>query len=215
MAASKPIIELLTAALGDFWDRVPRGISADKCWPWQGHIAVHGYGMFSTANTRIRAHRMAFLVANGSMPEVVMHVCDNTACVNPSHLKAGDVFANTRDALEKGRLHFQKLTHCKHGHEYTPENTRVRQTTRRDGSHGISRSCLTCQRLHNRDYMRRKASESGRGPHVSKLTEKAVVASRIAYAEGLVSVSDLMRRYDMSDLAIRLMLDRKTWKDVA
>jgi hypothetical protein len=35
--------------------------------------------------------------------ELVMHICDNPNCCNPSHLRAGDTRANVADMVAKGR----------------------------------------------------------------------------------------------------------------
>lgn len=43
-------------------------------------------------------------------------------------------------------------THCVHGHEYTPENTRIRN--RQNGRQ--ERACLTCSRKWSADYQRRR-----------------------------------------------------------
>ena len=73
----------------------------------------------------------------------VLHKCDNPPCWNPDHLYKGTQSENRRDSIRKGRTAgpwgmaalqaAQK--HCKRGHEFTPENTRV--------SKG-KRACKTC-----------------------------------------------------------------------
>lgn len=61
-----------------------------------------------------------------------------------SHLKLGTQAENTREMYRKGR---KSLTHCAHGHEYTPENT-VTGTV-------AGRRCRTCVEEHRRSIERR------------------------------------------------------------
>lgn len=51
------------------------------------------------------AHRISWALAFGPIPPdaLVLHACDNPACVNPSHLFLGDQRANMQDCAEKGR----------------------------------------------------------------------------------------------------------------
>jgi len=48
-------------------------------------------------------HRWVFHIYNGYEPSVVMHTCDNTDCINSSHLIAGTKEENEKDKLMKGR----------------------------------------------------------------------------------------------------------------
>ena len=54
---------------------------------------------------------------------------------------------------------FSHATHCVHGHEFTPENTRLSRNPRVRS--GVERVCLTCRREHNRKQAaRRKAARA-------------------------------------------------------
>ena len=77
------------------------------CWEWIGALNDAGYGVINLHGSRrpqVRAHRIAFYLAHGFAPEVVMHRCDNRRCVNPEHLVAGDHVANALDRDQKNRV---------------------------------------------------------------------------------------------------------------
>lgn len=84
-----------------FWSKVQK---SDGCWQW---LACHSgdYGQFSFNGGRIKAHRMAWMLSYGQIPEGyrVCHHCDNKLCVNPEHLYCGTQKDNIRDMMAKGR----------------------------------------------------------------------------------------------------------------
>ena len=115
---------------------------------------VKGYGQLSLHNKKIAAHRASYGIYVGEIPPkaLVLHKCDNPACVNPEHLFLGDHAANARDAVSKKRLYEQKKTHCPYGHLLIEGNLVLSKL--RIGW----RSCLLCQRIgRKRRYARTKA----------------------------------------------------------
>lgn len=102
MATSE--IELAKAK---FWARVKVGTDA-QCWEYSGPDQGTGYGQFRFpcgALVPMLAHRLAWQIINdreiGDL--VIMHVCDNKRCVNPSHLVPGTQAENLADMRAKGR----------------------------------------------------------------------------------------------------------------
>lgn len=86
-------------------DIIPGG-----CWVWKICKNQDGYGYFSLHGRMIRAHKFSYLVFNGPVRDgmVLMHTCDNPACVNPLHLVQATQRDNIMDAIEKGRFFFNR-----------------------------------------------------------------------------------------------------------
>jgi len=134
---------------------VPRGFTRDElfllkvyktdgCWLWTGKIDKRGkgYGVFTYRENgkpkSVGAHRYAYELWVGPIPpgltiDHIWPICQNTHCVRaPGHLEPVT-------PAEQNRRYYSRQTHCKWGHKFTPENTRIspeghrlcRQCTRR------------------------------------------------------------------------------------
>lgn len=111
------------------------------CWLWNKALRTDGYGNTSFGKRDIGAHRASYIAHVGLVPDglFVCHRCDTPACVNPHHLFLGTAADNNRDRELKGRTaRGPRVTHCTHGHEFTPENTYTWRG---------SRTCRACNRL--------------------------------------------------------------------
>lgn len=75
------------------------------CWLWTGTIGREGYGQIKLNGKLWRAHRLAYELFIGEMPDGLgaLHKCDNRQCVNPDHLYAGTTLQNNRDMFARGR----------------------------------------------------------------------------------------------------------------
>jgi len=75
------------------------------CLEWQGYRETFGYGQIRINGKLYKAHRYAFELAYGPIPEglVICHRCDNPPCCNPEHLFLGTHADNIADRCAKGR----------------------------------------------------------------------------------------------------------------
>ncbi len=81
-----------------FW-RYANKKSKDECWIWSGHLRGKGYGHINHKHKNLSAHRVSWTIHNESIPEgkLILHKCDNPACVNPNHLYIGTYGDNNMD----------------------------------------------------------------------------------------------------------------------
>ncbi len=111
-----------------------------ECIIWTG-ATRRGYGRTTFGNY---AHRVAWQNKNGQIPKgfIVHHKCKNKLCVNPEHLEAMPHAQHPDSGFGLNRI----KTHCKMGHEFTPENTYTYPSG--------GRACKIC-----RDSWRKKYNE--------------------------------------------------------
>lgn len=122
------------------------------------HCRLTREGVGKTA----RVHQLVLKAFVGPMPEGA-HGChwdDDKTNNHLSNLRWASVSDNLRDRVRNG-LHYQAVkTHCQHGHEFTPENTIVRENG--------TRQCSECARRRVREFDARKGARIG--PRRAKVT---------------------------------------------
>lgn len=145
-----------------FWAKVDRR-GPDEYWPWLASLH-EGYGQIMINDRPVGAHRVAYELLVGPIPEGMdldhlCHTrdtacrlngdCPHRRCCNPAHLEPVTRAENSHRGHSP--VVAQALaTHCVNGHEWTPANTWIR----REGT----RVCRACNRT--RERQRRKAARS-------------------------------------------------------
>lgn len=125
------------------------------CWLWTAASNGRGYGQFKRSGVLVLAHRLAYESCNGPIPadlEIDHRVCRQRCCVNPTHLEAVTSAVNARRAVAVRVV----KTHCKNGHEFTPENTYCNPRNKRQ--------CIACRRLidRRRDQLNERSYQARR-----------------------------------------------------
>jgi hypothetical protein len=127
-----------------------------RCLEWRaGTNSTSDHGRFYAGPERrtVPAHCWAYERWVGPIPDGLQidHLCKNQRCVNPFHLEAVTLLENLRRANAPAFRNAAK-THCKRGHEFTPENTYVPPRGSRGRAPG--RVCRTCMNARMRKYRR-------------------------------------------------------------
>ena len=107
---------------------------------------TNGYCYMNMNGKKTALHRYVYEREFGKIPKgyVIDHLCENTQCINPYHL---EVVTNKENVLRGNGLTAQnaRKTHCKRGHEFTPENTYLDKA-------GKGRACNTCMIAYSRNW---------------------------------------------------------------
>src|SRR5260370_13022366 len=93
------------------------GKTEDDCWDFLGAPNKAGYGRFKVGGKLLLAHRVAYEITNGRIPEPgpgstkylrreLMHDCDRPPWCNPHHLKLGFHSENVADMYRRERGQF-------------------------------------------------------------------------------------------------------------
>ena len=113
------------------------------CWIWFSSTDRAGYGRFTIGRRgdyrTVGAHISYILRHNEYPPSELDHTCKLRCCVNPDHLEPVTHYENIMRGDGWGGINARK-THCKNGHEFSPENTYVW------AKNGM-RQCRTCNRI--------------------------------------------------------------------
>jgi HNH endonuclease len=133
-------------------DRLGRPLEG-PCLIWSAAKDRRGYGVIGNkdfGDKKIRrVHRVMYELFNGPGAGELDHLCRVPACASPAHLEEVTHAENVRRG-DNG-IHQRSKTHCKRGHEFTPENT---------GRQRHGRYCRTCNNDRNRaqyDAAKRRA----------------------------------------------------------
>jgi hypothetical protein len=105
-------ITLTPKELARFWshvDQTPGQGPEGHCSSWRGSRSKTGYGQFGLRGKVERAHRVAYLIANGRWPmPCALHACDFPPCCETAHIFEGTQADNIADRSSKGRTARQR-----------------------------------------------------------------------------------------------------------
>lgn len=123
------------------------------------YVDSHGYktvplGIGVKRQVKRQVHALVALAFLGPRPEhllVTRHLDGNKLNNHLYNLRYGTDSENRYDAVVHGADFWSSRTHCKNGHEFTPENTRYFPST------GAKRCCVTCARERSRKFYASRA----------------------------------------------------------
>lgn len=125
-----------------------------NCWIWIGAKYPTGYGHFSWKPSGGYAHRAAYMLFRGGIPNnrEIDHLCRIPSCVNPDHLEVVTHKTNVhRSPIAIAAINKRK-THCLNGHPFSGYNLGLTQV-----GLSIHRICRQCARDRAMEYYLTKA----------------------------------------------------------
>ena len=175
-----------------FWSFIDTSRGPDACWLWTASVTRGGYGQFKVHPKSLKAHRIAWELAYGDIPDglSVLHHCDNRRCCNPAHLWVGTHQDNMTDMRQKGRA----AKGDANGSRLHPE-----RLVRGDAHPARRIKGWSC------------GEKNGGG---GKLTAAQVLAIRAEYAAGGVTMQSIGRAYGVDKQTIFRIVRRKGWKHI-
>ena len=162
-----------------FWARLVTNNTG--CREWVGARSNNGYGNVAVGGTTWKAHRLAWTLFNGPIPDglYVCHRCDNPPCCNPDHLFLGTPKQNQEDMHSKGRF----------------------RTARRVAGWRVASATLSRPRPEYR----------GSNNPNARLSRDDVQTIRERYASGGVSQAKIAAEYGVSQSVVSTIVRRKAW----
>lgn len=120
-------------------------VKENGCWECNGAL-WEGYKTLTVEGKTVRLHRFFYekLVGEVQGGLVLDHLCRNRACCNPFHLEQ----VTDKENILRGKgiaAQNSIKTHCKRGHEFTPENTYIKNG--RLGGRVGGRTCRACSKV--------------------------------------------------------------------
>lgn len=114
-----------------FWDKVH--VDPDGCWLWTA-AEKFGYGCFFFDGRMVQAHRFAYELVVGEIPEglVIDHLCQIKLCVRPDHLEAVTHRENVLRSPRGFAAINARKNECHRGHPLSGDNLYLRPTGARE-----------------------------------------------------------------------------------
>jgi len=213
---------------GEALERFYERITETGCQIWMRCTNAAGYGRIGIGNKFFLAHRVAYGLASGGIPDAmfVLHRCDVPPCVNPSHLFLGTDADNKADMVAKARQQRGE----KHAHAVLTDEQviAIRADTRPQhviaADYRVSQSQVSFiqrdEEWRHLPAMNAKRTQLGRIDNGNKVKGEAHPIARLtedevrAIRRSAAPPKRLAAEYGVSDTLIYRIRQRKAWAHV-
>ena len=213
-------IKFTERQIKNFWRKVdkdgplpdqtnPHYAGLGQCWVWTGCVANHGYGMLRIGIKGMAAHRVAWMTANGTIPQgsCICHKCDTPLCTRVDHMFLGTNKMNAEDRENKGR-----------GNQPSGDasGARLHPERRPWGDRNGSRKHPERRPRGDAHFARRHSDRMlrGEGHGMAKLTVDLILEMRARHAAGETHMKSLGEKFGVSRTLARYITTRKLWAHI-
>lgn len=206
-----------------FYAKVSKTPTDTGCLEWLGSRNPDGYGKFGIERKSRYAHRVAWELVNGPIPDrmVIRHfVCSNPACCNVDHLRLGTTSENMCDMDTDGHRPNTKLTDAQVLEIRSPlyRDWKLADIAQHFGITVSDVSCILRRKtwVHldaTQDAPREGGSAKGERHCRAKLTAAQVLEIRSDLYSDWRQV-DIARHFGIAHGQVSAILLRKAWKHI-
>lgn len=175
------------------------------CWNWKGHT-LRGYGHSTRPGYgSTLAHRISYQRRYGKlgMSTHVHHMCENTLCVNPDHLRAVTPAEHTRQYSRKTKLDVDKAKEIRH---LSVEGWSLKSLAERFGV-----SVATIKKVRSGAYWLNAAPVECPPSNVKLTQDKAREIRRLATSGH--DRAEIARQFSVAYTTVSGIVNGKTWKE--
>ena len=192
------------------------------CWLWTGSLNSQGYGIGTFLNRFHHIHRFNYQLQHlKTLPDniLVLHdpiLCKHRSCLKLSHLREGTATDNTQDMIIAGTMCYGEDHHsAKYSNDQIDHVKQlIKDTTQTNVKIGYQTNTNAQIASNVRRTGKRSRHRKNGAKRERKFTHEEIRYIRKFYDNTKKNRKKLSLKYNVNEITIRAIIDKKSYKDV-